>query len=260
MTESPDLSRLPGYITYLKQWRLPFLRIGFVWSATTHFCAFAILFFWLSWSGEPEVRQIRLREWESPQQLFLHDIPVILEGGGGRTGLEAPPGPGIGEVAVEIPPLAIPVPVADDLVAPDATIVTQDKADLAGLMPDEHADTTGGGGGGGAGGSGGGFGGGVGGGVGKGFGSFQTPPRPVKIVIPGYPESMGKEEKKVLFLILVDESGNVVENRIIESSRSTVLDRIAEEAVRKSLFIPAKQNGRFIKAWTRYEVTFGRRN
>ena len=86
MTESPDLSRLPGYITYLKQWRLPFLRIGFVWSATTHFCAFAILFFWLSWSGEPEVRQIRLREWESPQQLFLHDIPVILEGGGAEPG------------------------------------------------------------------------------------------------------------------------------------------------------------------------------
>lgn len=264
MSDVPDAPRLPGYVAYLKQWAHLHFRKAFVWAATAHLLVFAALGVWWRISGGPgvEARRIPLREWQAPQ-LFMQNIPILLQegGGGGPGSMESPPGPGKG-AAVKMPPLAVPVPVPDDEVSnPEATIATQEEAKFAGIVTDEKADTSGGGGGGG-GGSGGGYGGGVGTGVGEGegFGSaaFQTRPIPVKLVMPSIPKSMNKKISGVRVLVLVDETGIVVEDRVIESSGFATVDSLAVEAVRQTRFIPAKQKGKSIKAWTDLGVTFTR--
>jgi TonB family protein len=264
MNESPDIPRLPGYATYLRRWMRPLLRRAFLWSAAMHLVVFAGLGFWWRARGGSQIqpRRVVLREWQIPPRLFLHNVPIILQEGGGG-GPDAPPGPGKGGMAVKTPPLAIPEPVPDDEVSnPEATIATQEEAKVAGIVTDVEGDSSGSGGGGGGGGSGGGYGGGVGTGVGEGEGfgqaAFQTPPIPVKIILPGYPRSMGKKVSRVVFLILVDEAGNVVEERVFESSGFAAVDSLAAAAVRQSKFIPARQKGKSIKAWTRYEVSFRR--
>ena len=78
----------------------------------------------------------------------------------------------------------------------------------------------------------------------------------MKIVIPGHPRSMGKGKRSVLFLILVDEAGSVVEEGLMEWSGLAAVDGLAADAVRQTRFIPARQKEKPIRAWTRYEVSF----
>ncbi|OGG52133.1 MAG: hypothetical protein A3F84_05675 [Candidatus Handelsmanbacteria bacterium RIFCSPLOWO2_12_FULL_64_10] len=264
MNDLPEVPRLPGYGAYLKQWVRLHLRKAFIWSLSAHFVAFAALGVWWRMSGgvRVEARRIALREWQTPPQLFLRNVPIILQegGGGGPGSMESPPGPGKGGAPTKTAPLAIPVPVPDDEVSnPEATIATQEEAKVAAFVTDEKADTSAGGGGGG-GGSGGGYGGGTGTGVGpgEGFGiaAFQTRPIPVKLVMPSIPKSMSKKVSGVKVLVLVDEAGMVVEDRVIESSGFAMVDSLAVEAVRQTRFIPAKQKGKSIKAWTDLGVTF----
>lgn len=86
--------------------------------------------------------------------------------------------------------------------------------------------------------------------------AFQTRPIPVRLVMPSIPKSMSKKVSGVKVLVLVDETGMVVEDRVIESSGFAMVDSLAVEAVRQTRFIPAKQKGKSIKAWTDLGVTF----
>ncbi len=264
MNESPETSRLPGYVGYLKQWMRLHLQKAFIWSLSAHFLLFAAGWVWWTLTGGPHVavRTLVLREWQTNPQLMMQNVPVIIQGGGGGPGsMESPPGPGKGGAPAKTAPLAIPVPVPDDEISnPEATIATQEEARTPAFLTDEKADSSGGGGGGG-GGEGGGYGGGTGTGVGEGTGfgnaAFETPPIPVKIVMPPQPKSMGKKTAKVSLMILVDEMGAVEQDRVLESSGFAALDSLATDAVRASRFIPAKRKGKAIKAWTKYEIRFG---
>lgn len=266
MNDLPEVPRLPGYTTYLKQWALLHLRKAFIWSTAAHLVLFGALGIWWRISGGPHLdRRLVLREWQTTPQLFLRNVPIILQegGGGGPGSMESPPGPGKGSTPVKTPPLAVPVPVPDDEVSnPEASIATQEEAKVASLVVDEKADTSAGGGGGGGGGTGGGYGGGTGSGVGEGEGfgnaAFQTPPIPVKLVMPSIPRSMGKKVSGVKVMVLVDETGNVVEDQVFESSGFAALDSLAADAARQTRFIPAKQKGKVIKAWTVLGITFTR--
>ena len=263
MARLPDAPELPGYVPFLKEWKRVLLRNAFAVSAGVHLAVFGYLANGVYTEQRVRIQAIHLPRLQSTRQLYFQNVPIIdvREGGGGQGVAESAPGPGEGPGRAETPPLAVPVPVPDDLLSdPEATIVSQDLAEYAGLISADEPDSSLGGGGGSGGGIGGGIGRGGGTGVGDGFGplAFQTPPRPVKIIVPGYPKSLERQAGKVLFLILIDESGTVVDDRVIESTYSAAMDSVASLAVRQSRFIPAKQNGKSIRAWTRYEISFGR--
>ena len=99
---------------------------------------------------------------------------------------------------------------------------------------------------------------GIGEGTGFGYAAFETPPIPVKIVMPPA-RSGGRKMSKVSLMILVDEAGRVTQDKIFESSGFALPDSLATDAVRQSRFIPARRMGKAILAWTRYEVRFENR-
>ena len=68
---------------------------------------------------------------------------------------------------------------------------------------------------------------------------------------------MQRVEGTVLVGVLVDESGKVLETRIIRAvPRPVGLNEAAEQIVRKSVFSPPTKDGVRVKAWTTVPVDF----
>lgn len=75
---------------------------------------------------------------------------------------------------------------------------------------------------------------------------------------PPYPEHARREgrEGRVLLRVLVDPEGRSKTVEVRLSSGSDVLDRAAEEAVKRWRFVPARSGGRAVESWVNVPVEF----
>lgn len=61
----------------------------------------------------------------------------------------------------------------------------------------------------------------------------------------------------VVVNVLVSETGQVVETRVISSpNRSPLLNEAAQQAVRRSAFAPGMKDGVHVKSWTTVRIDF----
>ncbi len=97
---------------------------------------------------------------------------------------------------------------------------------------------------------------------GEGMGSGGMGLRPIKEVIPEYPK---KERRKgvegvVELKILVNSKGEVDSVVVLQNTtKSKVLEKAAIQAAYKSLYLPAKRNGKKISLWIRRPYRFERK-
>lgn len=91
------------------------------------------------------------------------------------------------------------------------------------------------------------------------WGGAAMGPRPLREVIPEYPENLRKKgvQGTVLLSILVNESGRVDSVRVVDnSSGNRQLERSAVLAARNSLYMPAKNGRRRGALWIQRPYTF----
>jgi protein TonB len=88
--------------------------------------------------------------------------------------------------------------------------------------------------------------------------SRGTAPAVLKRVEPRYPEMARRAgtEGEVELEALVNEAGRVVEVRVTDSTGSTILERAAEDAIRRWVFAPAKQGDKTVASWVRVRFVF----
>jgi len=86
---------------------------------------------------------------------------------------------------------------------------------------------------------------------------FDVPPRKISMVIPGFPESerMKGIEGIVSLKLLIGRDGMVHEIKV-ERSLSSVFDSVAVEAVKHSVFSPAKRDRKPVAVWYNFPVRF----
>ncbi len=86
---------------------------------------------------------------------------------------------------------------------------------------------------------------------------FDVPPITITTVIPGYPESERKKgtEGIVTLRLLIGRDGMVQEVNI-EKQLSPIFDSVATEAVKHSVFSPAKRDGKPVSVWYYFPVRF----
>ncbi|MFC1627516.1 TonB family protein [Gemmatimonadota bacterium] len=90
------------------------------------------------------------------------------------------------------------------------------------------------------------------------FLAWEQPPKPVKRVMPKYPEEALQDgsEGKVILNIVVDEKGVVTEAKVITADPPGVFDEAAIEAMKQWVFEPAEQAGVPIKVRLAYPIVF----
>ncbi len=81
------------------------------------------------------------------------------------------------------------------------------------------------------------------------FYELDTKPQVTKRVMPDYPETARKEgfEGMVIIMVLLDETGHVIQATPVRSSGYTALDSAAIQAARKFEFTPAMKDGKPVK-------------
>ncbi|MBL8670525.1 MAG: energy transducer TonB [Alphaproteobacteria bacterium] len=82
---------------------------------------------------------------------------------------------------------------------------------------------------------------------------YREPPAP-----PVYPRRARELDQQGVVLVraLLDSAGNPDEVLVFQSSGYALLDRAAQDAVRRWRFVPARQNGRESAAWVQVPVRF----
>lgn len=93
------------------------------------------------------------------------------------------------------------------------------------------------------------------------FVPFDTPPEPVYITKPIYPEigRMAGMEGTVYLKLLLDTTGYVIDVRLIRSL-NPAFDEAAMKAARTWRFTPAKQRDKPVRVWLGYPVRFSLRD
>ncbi len=88
------------------------------------------------------------------------------------------------------------------------------------------------------------------------FGSADGP-RFLKRVVPAYPRMARRlgREGRVLLRLVIDEAGRLVDAEVVEKA-GFGFDREAMEAVRRSVFLPARENGIPVRSETLLAVRF----
>ena len=86
---------------------------------------------------------------------------------------------------------------------------------------------------------------------------FDVPPRTITTVVPAYPEEERKEgiEGTVSLRLLIGRDG-LVQDVEIAKSLSIVFDSLAVTAVKRSVFSPAKREGKPVAVWYYFPVRF----
>ncbi len=86
---------------------------------------------------------------------------------------------------------------------------------------------------------------------------YETPPQPVKPIIPAYPEMARKAgiEGMVILLVLIDKEGKVRDVQV-RKGIGAGLDEAAVAAVRQTPFTPAIQNSRPVAVWMSVPIRF----
>jgi len=89
------------------------------------------------------------------------------------------------------------------------------------------------------------------------FVPYETPPQPVKPIIPDYPEMARKAgiEGMVVLLVLIDKEGKVRDVQV-RKGIGAGLDEAAVAAVRQTPFTPAIQNSRPVAVWMSVPIRF----
>jgi protein TonB len=89
------------------------------------------------------------------------------------------------------------------------------------------------------------------------FVPYDTPPQPINLVKPVYPDIARKAglEGVVFVRVLIDTTGAVLDARVAKSVHEA-LDQAALIAARKSTFVPAKQRDKPVKVWVGYPFRF----
>ena len=89
------------------------------------------------------------------------------------------------------------------------------------------------------------------------FVPYETPPQPVKPIIPAYPEMARKAgvEGMVILLVLIDKEGKVREVQV-RKGIGAGLDEAAVAAVKQTPFTPAIQNSRPVAVWMSVPIRF----
>jgi protein TonB len=89
------------------------------------------------------------------------------------------------------------------------------------------------------------------------FVPYETPPQPVKPIIPDYPEMARKAgiEGMVILLVLIDKEGKVRDVQV-RKGIGAGLDEAAVAAVRQTPFTPAIQNSRPVAVWMSVPIRF----
>jgi len=89
------------------------------------------------------------------------------------------------------------------------------------------------------------------------FVPYDTPPEPVYITKPKYPESGKKAgiEGSVYLKLLLDSTGYVIDVKVVKSL-NPAFDEAAVKAARTWRFTPAKQKGKSVRIWFGYSVRF----
>ncbi len=89
------------------------------------------------------------------------------------------------------------------------------------------------------------------------FVPYDTPPMPVKLVEPIYPDIARQAgiEGVVILKLLVDVDGRVLKAQVLKSLNQA-LDVEAVKAAKASLFSPAKQRDKPVRVWVSYPVEF----
>lgn len=103
---------------------------------------------------------------------------------------------------------------------------------------------------------------GVGGGGGASAYSGVGRPRPIREVIPEYPNSERREgfEGVIVLEILVNAEGYVDSVKVLDNTtRSKRLEQSAMEAALKSQYVPAKRDGRNVPIWIQRPYRFERK-
>jgi len=123
------------------------------------------------------------------------------------------------------PQLPTEMEISDDVSA-DETIP---ETDFDPFAPPEITEETGGGGS---------------------FYAFDSPPKPIKMVPPDYPElaRQAGAEGKVNVEVTIDETGRVIAARVVRSDTIPSLEKAALAAAKDWLFTPAKQRDMPVKA------------
>ena len=87
---------------------------------------------------------------------------------------------------------------------------------------------------------------------------YDDPPVPLTPIKPKYPEIAQEAgiEGTVFIQAFIDKKGRVIETTIIKGIPNTGLDEAAIEAIRKTLFRPAKQRERAVGVWISIPVNF----
>jgi len=164
-------------------------------------------------------------------------------------------------IAQDLPRLAIPVPVADDVLLeePEMTIPTKDQRhslvdnQFGSRAPDDGEPGE--------------FGVSRFGGTGQDTGERPDPevyqflhvrPEMITEYQPKYPEIARRLgfEGSVWIQVLIDTEGKVVEAGVFKSSEVDMLDQAALEVAHKNQFSPGIQNDRAVMVWVKYEVKF----
>lgn len=89
------------------------------------------------------------------------------------------------------------------------------------------------------------------------FVPYDTPPEPVRLVKPNYPDIARKAgiEGFVILKLLVDVDGSVLDAKVLQSLNK-VCDEEAVKAAKASLFRPAKQRDKPVRVWVAFPVQF----
>jgi protein TonB len=91
------------------------------------------------------------------------------------------------------------------------------------------------------------------------MGPGVEPPKVVRFRRPEYPPIARRlrVEGEVVVAVLVDETGEVAETRLVRgASRDVGLDEAALAAARSATFQPATKNGVRVKMWTTLRIPF----
>ena len=90
------------------------------------------------------------------------------------------------------------------------------------------------------------------------FVAFDTPPRAIRTEKPEYPElaRQAHAEGLVIVQVTIDETGRVINARVIKSDTIQSLEEAAVKAAYKCLFKPAKQRDLPIKVRLAYPINF----
>ena len=249
----------------LKRFSRQFLAAGIWCAAFLHFFAAGGIYLYSRIDFEP---MVELEIMPYPDHLIDLIDPsrlITTERGGGRPGRLEPledPGDDIMSKGVPVPVVVgIPEPIDDSLIAEEHEIASQEEMERAVAVAmdteDEPGDEAGMGGSGVDGGVDGGSGTGGSGGLGDGGdGAWKYDTRPVprrlnmSISRNEIPRKLRHVKDSIVrFELLIDESGQVVDATMIESTGYPEIDRLLLEKIYASQYHPATLKQRPVKAW-----------